>query len=151
MFFVGIFKVNDENVRIRIRIHIQCHGSATLLKAQSVEDIVAQSSGFCTDKSQRGGSGVCATAPWLPLVDAAFAARPFLPERPEVLVAQGRHSRVPVLLGVNSEEGIYSAAKYIMKPELFAEINAEWDAYGPLYIFDTDQPTPQVGDDVGAG
>ncbi len=112
---------------------------------------MAQSSGFCTDKNRRGGAGVCATAPWLPLVDASFAARPFLPERPEVLVAQGRHSRVPVLLGVNSEEGIYSAAKYIMKPELFAEINAEWDEYGPLYIFDTDQPTPQVGDDVGAG
>jgi len=111
------------------------------LKAQSVDDILAQSSGFCADKGLRS---VCTSSPWLPLVDA-FAARPFLPERPEALVAQGRHSRVPVLIGVNSEEGIFSAAKYIIKPDLFSEINADWDEYGPLYIFDSDEPTVQVG------
>jgi hypothetical protein len=33
-FFIGVLKVNDENSRIRIRIHeseAKCHGSATLM------------------------------------------------------------------------------------------------------------------------
>ena len=109
----------------------------TCLKAKSVEDILTHSSSFCVSAE------MCITAPWTPLVDF-FMARPFLPDRPATLVAQGRHNRVPVLLGVNSEEGIYLAAKYIFQPALFSEINEEWATYGPRYIFDTDQPTVQV-------
>jgi hypothetical protein len=59
-------------------------------------------------------------------------------------VAAGRYSRVPVLLGVTSEEGIYSAGKYILQPDIFSQLNAEWDKYGPLFVFDTDEPTPKV-------
>jgi carboxylesterase type B len=107
------------------------------LKAQSVEDILTNSSSFCTD------SEPCITAPWTAVVDY-YSDRPFLPNTPASLVAQGQHNPVPVLLGVNSEEGIYSAAKYIFQPDLFDEINLHWDTYGPRYVFDADQPTVQV-------
>ena len=117
------------------------------LTAAPVQDLLlAQSSALCAAKEtqqRRDAATICVSAPWLPVVDF-YAARPFLPERPEVLVSQGRHNAVPVLLGVNSEEGIYSAAKYILQPQRFEELNAEWDTYGPLYIFNTDEPTRQV-------
>ncbi len=118
------------------------NGLLKCLKAQSMEDIQAHSSALCAAK-QGAGAGICVTAPWTPVVDF-FAEAPFLPDRPVNLVAAGRYSRVPVLLGVTSEEGIYSAGKYILQPDLFSQLNAEWDKYGPLFVFDTDEPTPKV-------
>merc|ERR1712156_545351 len=66
------------------------------------------------------------------------------PDTPSRLAKMGKHNDVPILLGVNSEEGIYTAAKYIKDPTLFSEINLSWDTFGPLYIFDTETPTTKM-------
>jgi len=65
----------------------------------------------------------------------------FLPDTPENLVKSGQHNKIPVVIGVNSEEGIYSAAKYIRDETAFKEINEQWNFFGPLQIFDTSEAT----------
>ena len=72
--------------------------------------------------------------PWNAVVDG-YLEFPFLPNTH--IVMAGDQSHVPLLMGVNSEEGIYFAAKYIKDPSLLVEINDQWDSKGPQYIFDS--------------
>ena len=53
------------------------------------------------------------------------------------LVKEHQHNDVPIIIGVNSEEGIYSTARYINDNAKFADINDKWDTKGPLLIFDS--------------
>ncbi len=46
-----------------------------------------------------------------------------------------------MILGVTSEEGIYSAASFIRNESSYDLINNDWDYFGPLYIFDTSEAT----------
>merc|ERR1719402_155724 len=79
---------------------------------------------------------ICSTSPWLPMVDGGYAASPVLPKHPVRLVEDGEYNKVPLVVGVNSADGSYSAAKYIGNNSKFDEINRDWDFHGPLNIFD---------------
>ena len=103
------------------------------LRDQSWEDIVAVNI----------QDYIATVDPWDAVVDS-YLEDPFLPDTPSRLAKMGKHNDVPILLGVNSEEGIYTVAKYIKDPTLFSEINLSWDSFGPLYIFDTDTPTTKM-------
>ena len=89
---------------------------------------------FCKD------GNICTVDPWNAVVDD-YMEFPFLPDTPYNIAMAGGQSHVPLLMGVNSEEGIYHAAKYIKDPSLFVEINEQWDSKGPQYIFDSEAPT----------
>ena len=106
------------------------------LREQSWEDIVSANV-FCQNDT------FCTMDPWNAVVDN-YLEEPFLPETPSRIAKKGKHNDVPIVIGVNSEEGIFSAARYIKDPLLFSEINLFWDIYGPLYIFDAETPTVQM-------
>ena len=73
-------------------------------------------------------------------IDDFSAYPPFLPDAPEILLQRGEFSKVPVLIGTNSGEGILNAQEYIKTPELLGEEFSDvgyWDQVrGPVYIFD---------------
>ena len=73
-------------------------------------------------------------------IDDFSAYPPFLPETPENLLQRGEFSKVPILIGTNSGEGILNAQEYIKTPELLGEEFNDvsyWDQVrGPVYIFD---------------
>ena len=108
------------------------------LGIKSVEDIL-NAIYLCVDDN------ICTFNPWDAIIDD-FADNPFLPDSPENLVKKGEYSKVPMLVGVVGEEGIYSAARYITNETSFDIINNYWDYYGPIYIFDTSYPTPEEVD-----
>ena len=81
---------------------------------------------------------ICSVNPWDAVVD--FQSRsPFLPNTPENLLKSGMFNRVPMIVGVTSEEGIYSAASFLRNDSSYDLINIDWDYYGPLNIFDTSE------------
>ena len=80
---------------------------ARCLETKSVEEIL-YANYICTFANDT----ICSTNPWDAIVDT-YSDSPFLPDTPENLVKSGQHNKIPVVIGVNSEEGIYSAAKYI--------------------------------------
>ena len=110
------------------------------LRERSYEDII-NAEVFCHDDN------ICTIDPWNVVVDS-YLGSPFLPDTPSNLVKAGEHTDVPLVIGVNSEEGIYAAAKFIKNPGKFSEINEEWETYGPLYIFDSQNPTAEMKDVV---
>ena len=83
---------------------------------------------------------ICTVDPWNAVVDD-YMEFPFLPDTPHHIALAGDQSDVPLLIGVNSEEGIYLVAKYIKDPAKLGEINDQWESKGPQYIFDSEAPT----------
>jgi len=94
-------------------------------------------------------------------VSGTFSSRPnqdhfslapsLLPADPVALLMDGNFSRVPVLIGSNSGEGILNAGDYIQRPELLGEEFSDvrvWDEVrGPVYIFDRE--VRRNGSDAG--
>ena len=105
------------------------------LEEQSVESILL-SQYVCTDESL-----ICTFNTWDAVVDY-YSENPFLPNEPDILVNIGEYAKIPMIIGVNSEEGIFSAADYIKHPSKFSDINDNWDYTGPMIIFDIENPTP---------
>ena len=103
------------------------------LRSKPYQEIIAAS-----DLCQLGSYCV----PWNAVVDSE-REESFLPDTPPNLVRAGQQSDVPLIVGVNSEEGIYSAGRYILDPQQFREINENWDRAGPMQIFDSPDPSPQ--------
>ena len=85
----------------------------------------------------------CSTNPLDATVDGYLEHQAFLPDYPESLVRQGLFNRVPMMVGVNAEEGIYSVAPAMKDPSRFSQVNEYWDYFGPLNIFDTDNATAE--------
>jgi len=105
------------------------------LEGQSVESML-NANYLCVD-----GSYICTYDPWDAVVDT-WSDRPFLPNLPDQLVINGEYNKVPMIIGVNAEEGIISAAQYIYDPSKFVLFNEYWSYTGPLFLFDTETPTP---------
>merc|ERR1711971_294350 len=76
---------------------------------------------------------ICTEDPWNAVVDD-YMEFPFLPDTPYHIAMAGGQSHVPLLMGVNSEEGIYHVAKYIKDPSLLVEINDQWDQRSSIYL-----------------
>lgn len=102
------------------------------LERLSTEEIITADY-LCENKT-------CSLLPWDAVVDD-YMEHPFLPDTPENIVKQGDYNRIPMILGVNSEEGALTASNYIFNESRFSEINNDWEHYGPLYIFDSWEPT----------
>ena len=92
---------------------------------------------FCKEEN------ICTLDPWNAVVDD-YLESPFLPDTPYHIARSGSQSDVPLLIGVNSEEGIYHVAKYIKDPSLLVEINNQWASMGPQYIFDSEAPSEEM-------
>jgi len=54
----------------------------------------------------------------------------------EEAFARGDFHRVPLMIGVTRDEGLYNAAKYILYPQALANLNDNWDEIGPKIVFD---------------
>ena len=64
-------------------------------------------------------------SPWKPLVDT-WSSRPFMPTNPREAILTGNFSKVPLLTGVCSEEGIMMVSHIVREPErwsLLAEVD----------------------------
>ena len=64
-------------------------------------------------------------SPWKPLVDT-WSSRPFMPTNPREAILTGKFSKVPLLTGVCSEEGIMMVSHIVREPErwsLLAEVD----------------------------
>ena len=74
--------------------------------------------------------------PYSWIVDSQFADKPVLPMLQEEAFAKGEFARVPLMIGVTKDEGLYNAAKYILDPEALANLDENWEFIGPKIIFD---------------
>ena len=70
-----------------------------------------------------------------PVVDD-FTSDPFVPKDPWKIIEAGEFNQVPIIMGSNSEEGLFSALKYYANPALLEELSSKWETeYAPLIIF----------------
>ena len=74
--------------------------------------------------------------PYSWIVDSQFAEEPVLPLLQQEAFARGDFLRVPLMIGVTRDEGLLSAAKYILDPQALANLNDNWDTIGPKIVFD---------------
>lgn len=130
----------QRQIAHELGVHLGCLSDTdaaliSCLEAQSIEDIMK------TDFICQPGN-ICRMFPWDAVIDT-YRSDPFLPSTPETIVRQGLQSKIPIMMGVTSEEGIYTASKYINDASKFEEINEQWSFFGPLFIFDTQNPTQQ--------
>ena len=135
----GVDKGKSRKVALSLAKHFECDLETDLnivacLEAQSVQAII-NAQYLCVE-----GSYICTYNPWDAVVDT-WSDQPFLPDYPDQLVNSGQFNKVPMIIGVNSEEGIYSAGSYIWDPSMFAIFNEYWSFSGPLIVFDTDNAT----------
>ena len=70
-----------------------------------------------------------------PVVDD-FTSDPFAPKDPWQIIESGEFNHVPIIMGANSDEGLFSAFGFSGNPELLEELSSKWEAeYAPLFIF----------------
>ena len=81
--------------------------------------------------------------PWVPCLDF-YMESAYLPEKPHVLINNGQFNKVPIINGVNSEEGIIFTADYIIGNFQWSALNEYWEYYGTRYIFETDNFTSEM-------
>ncbi len=73
------------------------------------------------------------------VVDGQLGAEePYLAEAPEDVLASGRFTKVPVMLGSNTGEALIFMVDILTDPEgRLEEIDQDWDEFwGPYYTFD---------------
>ena len=61
-----------------------------------------------------------------------------LPQTPESLLGDGKFSQVPVMIGLNSGEGVYFGYEYIIDPDSLLDFNDPivWDSVGTGKLFE---------------
>ena len=70
-----------------------------------------------------------------PVVDD-FTSDPFVPKDPWKIIEAGEFNQVPLIMGSNSDEGLFSALGYYVNPALLEELSSKWETeYAPLFIF----------------
>ena len=70
-----------------------------------------------------------------PVVDD-FTSDPFVPKDPWKMIEAGEFNQVPIIMGANSDEGLFSALNFYLNPDLLEELSSKWESeYAPLYIF----------------
>ena len=102
------------------------------LREKPLQDILASDWIF----SHPNTGAVQTRKPYSWIVDSQFADEPVLPMLQEEAFARGDFVRVPLMIGVTKDEGLYNAAKYILDPQALANLNANWDKIGPKIVFD---------------
>ena len=83
----------------------------------------------------------CTGNPWGIAVIDTYSKAPFVKDTPENLLRSGQYNQVPIVMGINSEEGIFSAATFIWDETKFDEINEFWNFWGPVAIYDISSAT----------
>jgi carboxylesterase type B len=102
------------------------------LRERPWQDILAADWIFSNSSS----GAVQTRRPFMWTVDAGFAEQPALPQLQEEALARGDFLRVPLLIGVTRDEGLYNAATYILDPEALAHLDQYGDHIGPKIVFD---------------
>ncbi len=70
-----------------------------------------------------------------PVVDN-FTSDPFVPRDPWESIESGDFSHVPLIMGANSEEGLYPILKFHNNETLILQMAKNWDKFiAPLLIF----------------
>ena len=73
--------------------------------------------------------------PWKPVVDD-YLNNPFLPKPFTKLVAEGSFPKdVPILTGINSEEGLILSAPFHKSPKRWDLLFRQWDLWAPQLFF----------------
>ena len=76
--------------------------------------------------------------PWKPIVDK-HASQPFLPDDPKALLSDGQFNKVPIVIGGNQNEGSFYLAQFLLNPELFKEVEDNFDNDGPLLFLNVEE------------
>ncbi|XP_026314566.1 venom carboxylesterase-6-like [Hyposmocoma kahamanoa] len=79
--------------------------------------------------------------PFTPTVEAPQVKDPFLTKHPYCAAQDGSVYNAPLILSVNSEEGLYPAAAYQSDPKLLEELEANWEQLSS-YIFEYNDTLP---------
>ena len=65
-----------------------------------------------------------------------FTEDPFIPRNPWDMIESGDFNQVPVIMGSNSDEGLFSAFFFHNNQTLLEELAEKWESeYAPLIIF----------------
>lgn len=65
-----------------------------------------------------------------------FTSDPFIPKNPWLIIESGDFNQIPVIVGANHDEGLFSALRYVSNPSLLEDLASNWESeYGPLTIF----------------
>ena len=129
---------SGRRVALDLANHLNCStslGDAALvacLREKPLQDILASDWIF----SHPNTGALQTRKPYSWIVDSQFADEPVLPMLQEEAFASGDFLRVPLMIGVTKDEGLYNAAKYILDPQALANLNDNWDEIGPKIVFD---------------
>ena len=70
-----------------------------------------------------------------PVVDN-FTSNPFVPRDPWEIIESGEFSQVPLIMGANSDEGLFPTLKFYANETMILQMAANWDKFiAPLLIF----------------
>jgi len=75
-----------------------------------------------------------ALVPWKPIVDGNHASKPFIPDDPRILLAEGNFNKVPIITGGNQDEGTFFLTQFLANEDLFEEVHENFDVKGPFLL-----------------
>ena len=105
---------------IKLGEAVGCDDEGTLipcLQNTPVSQIIQQTLLF-DECGMRSDYFMSSPGPWIPVSDP-YADKSFIPEDPESLVAQGRGSNIPIMVGFNEKEGLLYSTRFIKDKEFY--------------------------------
>eukprot|EP00095_Tigriopus_kingsejongensis_P001175 maker-scaffold415_size178368-snap-gene-0.31 protein:Tk01175 transcript:maker-scaffold415_size178368-snap-gene-0.31-mRNA-1 annotation:"venom carboxylesterase-6-like" len=114
-----------------------CDGSQTTqiilkcLQKQDLENIVGHSNMF--------ERFFLMPNPWKPIVDGNFSKDPILADHPKALLQSGKFNQVPLIMGSTKDEGAMYLPQFLRHPDRMAEVNENFDVFGPILLLGGDE------------
>lgn len=84
--------------------------------------------------SVAGDWDVSLPCPWKPLVDH-WSSKPFLPKDPRSAILAGEFSRIPLLHGICSHEGVMMVSHLVKEPKRWQVLKESWWKYLSMIAF----------------
>ena len=72
---------------------------------------------------------------WKPYFDGEHVSKPLFLDWPENLLKSGQYNKVPIIIGVNSDEGALNVVGFLRGRANFQDLEDHWETLGPLFLF----------------
>ncbi len=73
---------------------------------------------------------------WKPCMDGRYLTKdPLFPAEPRTLLETGDYHKVPLIIGANSNEGVFNLIGYLANLCNISDVEERWDSLGPLILF----------------
>ncbi|XP_050687702.1 juvenile hormone esterase-like isoform X2 [Eriocheir sinensis] len=72
--------------------------------------------------------------PFGPVIDAWRGSNAFLSDEPHHLIRHGQFLHVPWMVGTNRHDGSFRVQDILKDPSLTANLNKQWEKYGPILL-----------------